>query len=143
MKKLLTFASAALLLVSCASVQMPAPRSYVSVIDYSALTGEGFFVTESNSVSFNYEPIGSIMVEEVGGWGKIQPKDVGKDDAYSSRSGKNVYLYPEMSDAFGTLKKQLAEMGANGIINLKVTTNYSQELNATTSIVLTGMAIRR
>lgn len=67
MKKALLLFFCAIILSSCA-IYLPAPKSIIGMVDYSGLINRGIFVTESNSVSFEYEPVGSIYVEEVGGW---------------------------------------------------------------------------
>ena len=63
-------ASIAALLVGCKMPQYALPEPYVSVetIDYTSLTEFGYFVTESNSVPFDYQSVGSISIEVNGGW---------------------------------------------------------------------------
>ena len=68
MRKLLCIILIVILATSCATVKLPQPYSYSNYIDYSAFTEQGIFVTESNSVSFDYQQLGSISVVEVGGW---------------------------------------------------------------------------
>ena len=144
MKKLFLLSAAMMLFVSCASVQLPAPRSATSLMDYSPLTSNGIFVTESNSVSFEYEPIGSVVAVAYGGWGKLESQKAGKDDSYVSTSGKTVYFDPSLSDAYESLKSKLFEIGANGIINLKATfTPGDPSRYVVGTITLSGMAIAR
>lgn len=65
MKKVyLLFSVMLLVLAACQS--LPTPKSNMVVIDYAVLTNQGIFVTESNSVNFAYEPIGSISIDELG-----------------------------------------------------------------------------
>ena len=37
------------------------------VLDYRKCSGDGFFITESNSVNFKYQPIGSVSSELISG----------------------------------------------------------------------------
>ena len=56
-------------LVSCVTLPPPpAPYAFAGIFDYSPLTSKGVFVTESNSVSFDYETIGSLYAISDGGW---------------------------------------------------------------------------
>lgn len=98
MKRLFLSLACILLLASCASY-LPAPKSFTGLIDYSPLTKRGIYVTESNSVNFEYEAVGSIYAEAVGGFvykdGKPDAVDP-KDDYYvGASSGKKVYVRPE------------------------------------------------
>ena len=77
-----------LVLSACSVSNLPAPKSEIDMIDYSMLTKEGYFVTESNSVSFDYEAIGSIYAVEVGGW-------VSKDGRPELKILDPLYVYGE------------------------------------------------
>lgn len=109
------------------------------MIDYSMLTQQGYFVTESNSVSFNYEAIGSIYAEEVGGWvpknGKPKSMDP-KEKYYINSNQKHIYQEPNLQNAYANIANKLKAEGANGIINLKIS-KYSNK------IIITGMAIKK
>nr|DAX16076.1 MAG TPA: Selenium binding protein, Selenium-Binding Protein [Caudoviricetes sp.] len=153
MKKILALLLLSLSLISC-STYLPAPRSYIGFVDYAPFTEKGIFITESNSVSFNYEPIGSILVEETGGWGYKNPK-IGNNkgshnDDYLApvfRSMAKKIYYPEkLQTAFDNLAIKLKELNANGIINLKI--SYYKEVDSKSKllvgkIIVTGMAIKR
>src|SRR5690606_19343858 len=90
MKKLLWMLSVAFF-ASCATNKMALPEPYttVSIVDYKFYTERGFFITESNSVSFEYTPVSSIVVKSVPGFlpGNYKPKVDPKinNDMYSSR----------------------------------------------------------
>lgn len=58
MKNLFYILLAVLLFTSCS---MYKSINETVVIDYSRYTSQGFFITESNSVSFDYKPIGSVV----------------------------------------------------------------------------------
>ncbi len=89
-----------LVLNSCAT--LPIPESRVGVIDYMPLIKAGVFVTESNSVNFDYTAIGSIIATEKGGWINGNLKR------------------PDAQNALKNIIKELERMGANGIINLNI-----------------------
>jgi uncharacterized protein YbjQ (UPF0145 family) len=117
-----------------------ARRPYLEItssIDYSEYTKSGFFFTESNSVSFDYTPIGKVTATITSGY-------VGKEFAKATNEA-TLWL----------LHKKALEMKANGIINLEF--SYSsgdyvknnsflyldKQNNYYDSITATGMAIRR
>lgn len=116
------------------------------MIDYSMLTKEGYFVTESNSVSFDYEAIGSIYAVEVGGWvskdGKTGPTDL-KEKYYINSNHKQVYQAPNLQKVYRNLANKLKSVGANGIINLKVNFTTDSSIGNPQKIVITGMAIKK
>ena len=149
MKKVLFFILAIGLLTACVTPKLPEPYGFSSFLDYSPLTSKGIYVTESNSVSFDYETIGSISATEVGGWvkkGKEQKvankaRKNNVDDMYADidrnqYTGKNVYVDPSVDAAMERMAKTLKEFGANGVINLKVQWDSGR-------IIISGMAIRK
>lgn len=152
MKKVyLLFVAMLLGLVACQS--LPEPKSNMVVVDYTTLTNQGIFVTESNSVNFSYEPIGSISIDELGGWVRKENKkrmtNVREDYYYNSSNliaGKQVYQAPDMNNMFNKLAAQLHELGANGIINLKITQTfeYQKEIKQFIHrVTISGMAIKK
>lgn len=112
---------------SCGS--LPEPESRIGVIDYTPLIKAGIYVTESNSVNFDYTAVGSIVATEKGGWinGRVKR--------------------PETQDALKNIIKELKRMGANGIINLNIISSVemSDALMSKTfvsAITVKGMAIK-
>lgn len=149
MKKVLFLILAIGLFTACVTPKMPEPYGFSSFLDYSPLTDKGIYVTESNSVSFDYKTLGSVSVTEVGGWVKKgkEPKATREsnksrnDDMYvgldrNQYTGKNAYVAPSFEMAMERMVNTLKEVGANGIINLKV----QRESNR---IIISGMAIRK
>lgn len=149
MKKVLFLILSIGLFTACVTPKMPEPYGFSSFLDYSPLTGRGIYVTESNSVSFDYKTLGSVSATEVGGWvkkGKEQrtARESNKskdDDMYvgidrNQYTGKNAYVTPSLDVAMERMANTLKEVGANGIINLKVQSDPSR-------IVISGMAIRK
>ncbi len=149
MKKVLLLIVSVCMFTSCATYQ-PAPKSFVGIIDYSVLTSKGIFVTESNSVNFDYQAIGSVIAEETGGWvpkssAKQKPASAA-DDYYVSSSSKKNYIAPDIQVAFDNIAEHLLSLRANGIINLKITTSSEIDLVSKLSvdkIIVSGMAIRK
>lgn len=112
---------------SCGS--LPVPESRVRVIDYTPLIKAGIYVTESNSVNFDYTAIGSIVATEKGGWVNGKAKR------------------PTTEDALNNIMKELERMGANGIINLNIipSVEMSDDLMSkvfVSVITVKGMAIK-
>lgn len=89
--------------------------------DYSPLTDKGIFVTEANNVNFDYTPIGSVVSITRG--------------AIDTFGGYAVNI----DTAFDDIAKELLNKGANGLINLDITSSYLNNMYYTT---ITGMAIR-
>jgi len=104
MKKLLFFAAIVLLFYSCSPEIYYAVNSYT--IDYSKYTEKNFFITESNSVNFEYKPVGSIVVESVSGY-------------YNSE-----FISANIDDAFIKLYQVAQKNKANGVINVKMNFGY-------------------
>jgi hypothetical protein len=152
MKKYFLLLSAAAMLTGCATTtKLPEPYSYSSAIDYSSLTEQGYFVTESNSVNFDYKGIGSVFATSVAGWvKKSAAKDEKSDKSFDSwlyfqswDDSKSHYRHAEASinEAFKALGDRLKELGADGIINLKYDYTYSQ--SSEPKVTVSGMAIKR
>lgn len=121
-----------------------------SALDYSKYSNQGFFISESNSVSFDYKPIASVVAEFQTGyeplirngkavvweneWGMKVPKTT-KKLIPATREGVTEELY-----------KKAVQIGANGIINFEISTIrvYTKETGyITTGYVATGMAIKK
>lgn len=114
---------------------------YTSVVDYSRYSQKGFFITESNSVSFEYTPIGSIYVEVVSGDTPIPAKDEMSYETY-------VFKAANLDDAFQKLVDAGMKRDANGVINVKTEhykPYYNKEENKIIgdSWVVTGMLIKK
>lgn len=150
MKKVILLIFAIVLFASCATTTnlYPEPYGFSTFLDYSPLTNKGIYVTESNSVSFDYKTLGSVSVTEVSGWikkggkAKVAKKEKNNlDDMYadveSNRPvGKYMRITASLDDAMERMVNTLNEVGANGIINLKVHTELDR-------IIISGMAIHK
>ena len=156
MKKLFVIALT-LMLTACVSSRYPFIQTS-GYFDYSYLFEKGFFVTESNSVSFNYTPVGSVYASESSGY--LKKEKAPKRMTSKAINKKQDQLYPE-NDPFpkygdyreATVKsvldeiyKQAIALGANGVINLKI--SFSDPVVTKTEIkgsgiTITGMAIKK
>ena len=123
MKRILFIFIAVISLNSCGMMRY---AEYSTTLKY---TGYGdFFFTESNSVSFEYEPVGNVSSMVVSGYIKSKRVEATADDALE-------VLYNEA-------KKNRA----NGVINLKITYEWNRDKNGAItslkSVSASGMAIR-
>ena len=112
----------AFILASCATYS-----PLVSFVDYSSYNNDGIFLTESNSVSFKYEPIGSINVLLYSGFSnevKKAPiiedkKEKGDDIYYSANNGRLKYKDATIQEALRLAVENARSKGANSIINIR------------------------
>lgn len=172
MKRLLFVVITVYGMTSCTTVaNLNSPRSPLitsaSYVDYEPYVDRGFFISESNSVSFEYTPISSLMALSVSGYETIRAEPIKKDnisddgkkkfkdDVYSldrplegvKLSGNFVQVSPQ--DVLDELYRKAVEMGANGIINLKVVSsndfgyNLKGELIPLIGYSASGMAIKK
>lgn len=113
MKKLLLLALVLVMMFSCT----PKMYSFSSVFDYRQFTKEGFFITESNSVSFKYQPIGSVTSCIVSGVSNDPKTSTEKrfDPFYTAQ-----YANATPEAAITLLAKKCKSLGANGVINLRI-----------------------
>lgn len=126
-----------------------------TLLDLRPLTNDGFFITESNSVGFDYQPIGVMTLLEVSGEDenhvvtKQEVKSDYSDDLYFSAIIKKQSKKWKDADGFSALTElvRLAkEEGANGIINLKIKNNWFMVNNKPQYIIsveVSGMLIKR
>lgn len=149
------FAILALVLSGCSVYKTPY-LSTATVLDYSEYTNKGFFLSESNSVNFEYKALGSVSAVSTGGYEVLsttERKNM-QDDVYISQEpSKSVkygkYKSASSKDALSALCNKAMEVGANGVIN--ISTSYipgtydakTGVLISGNSYVITGMAIRK
>jgi uncharacterized protein YbjQ (UPF0145 family) len=106
-------------------------EEYMGYVDYSVFTERGFFITESNSVHFDYTALGSVSVY-------IQSGYKGEDP--------DSYKEAEKEKALFLLFSKVKEQGGDGLINLKFDyrpASISQYSSETSRVTASGMAIRR
>jgi len=124
MKRILFF-TAVVMLASCSTY-----TPMVNFIDYSGYIDQGMFLTESNSVSFDYQPVGSINVLLYSGFAKTNqqpaPTETKKEKVLSdgvyysgnSAQSKGNYQTATIQEALRIAVQEAKSKGANGIINL-------------------------
>ena len=142
MKKLFLALSVALL-SSCVTYS-----PLVNFIDYSAYNDQGMFLTESNSVDFDYTPVGSINVLLYSGYVKQTPEYLVEDKAvdavyYSSSStGRSKYQDATIQEALRIVVDQAKHKGADAVINLHYE-YISAFKNQPAGWYVSGMAVKR
>jgi uncharacterized protein YbjQ (UPF0145 family) len=116
---------------------------YHGVVDYSKYMSRGFFITEANSVSFDYESIGSVTAGVESGWEILDTTTkttTSKDDVYGSSTKTKIkygeYIQAELDDAIEELYSTSIELGADGVINFSIRSSLGE-------YVVSGMAIKR
>lgn len=131
---------ALLLCISC--VPKHTVRAYY--LDYSHLTRLGIFVTESWSVPFDYDPVGSLFVEEYDGAKENKNsiseknKDLFAPDLYKSGDSQN-YVLSTPSSVLDSMAIMAKHIGADGIIGVKI----SPVKETTPGFAVSGMLIKR
>lgn len=138
------FAMCMLALVSCKSM-LPQFTQKTYVLDYSEASKRGVFVSEANSVSFDYEPVASIVVTSKDGY--VQKPKVSKNYDDISPVETNVSYKDEWQEATyaQTLDRAVQsciELGGDGIINITFNVNYDSN-GAVIGNTLRGMVIKR
>ena len=118
MRKILLLMLMTIGLASCVSVQQ---FTTTTVVDYSEFAKQGIFVTESNSVSFDYQPLGSVVSVTQGALSGLVSKSIDKDKAFLDIASK------------------VKEIGGNGILNFKFNITAT---GAASYMTVSGMAIR-
>jgi hypothetical protein len=138
MKKLLVLFVACSFLIGC---QTP-HRIITHTFDYTEYTDKGFFLTESESVGFDYTPIAGISITLADGTfskGNPVPEGLG---THSSSSVVN--FLPK--DALKQLYTECIKLGANGVIGLKLQSRHGMDAlgrNVVGVTTISGTAIKK
>ena len=111
--------------------------------DFRDFYDNGFFVTVSNTVPFEYIPVGYIILTDVAGIIYVPEtdarvrKDTGGDDDtegiyYNPNKGKKrKWVKATSNSALEEIKKIAADKGADGILNVRVEPCFASEKSAT------------
>lgn len=118
MRKILLLMLVVFSLASCVSVQQ---FTTTTIVDYSEFAKQGIFVTESNSVNFDYKPLGSVVSVTQG--------------ALSSFGSQKI----DADKAFMEIASKVKGVGGNGLINFRLNVMAS---GASSVMTVSGMAIR-
>jgi uncharacterized protein YbjQ (UPF0145 family) len=156
MKKSILLLLTTVLMAGCYPIRFSYHQSSV-VLDYSEYTKRGFFLTEANSVSFEYQALGSIFAKVTSGYEILsETSRTGmSDDLYGATASvkRKVkygnYKQAYTDDALKVLYAKAREINANGVINLQFTytpAEYDLKTGLMTypdGVIITGMAIRK
>lgn len=119
-------------IVSCSPVYQK-PYNFTSgITDYSRFNEKGFFISESNSVNFEYQAVGSVYVQQEEGYEVVSNQQLTtkyKDDVTGYESVKrtttlktgNKYIGLDVNKGLDELYRITTSNKGNGIINLKIT----------------------
>ncbi|WP_106832183.1 hypothetical protein [Parabacteroides pacaensis] len=116
-----------------------------SFVDYTKYTTKGFFISEANSVSFEYDAIGSISTLVLSGTENKQNKKNNNAKNVSYGDGlltTHKIIYATQQDVVDGLYNEAVKQGANGIINLKIEP-YFNTLTKREGLQGSAMAIKR
>lgn len=139
MKKVLFSFMLVLVMLSCSTVKY---GTYSSMIDFRYYMDKGFFITQSNSVSFDYEPIGYVQAFSYSGVDDKAKKKYKKDyeqSFYANEGWREANIY----DAIEGLYNECLKNGANGVIDLKMDVVVDDETGYVKKAIATGMAIKK
>lgn len=134
------------LLTSCApKMQYVASSTY---INYQTYVEQGMFITESNSVSFEYTPLGSVSAIVFPGYVKAtRPSQYKYEDLNGNQQlteDYNKWQPADVSDAITLAVDKAKQQGGNGIINFKVQpTSETDGKTVRYGYLVTGMVIHR
>lgn len=151
MNKLLFILPFCLFLGCAPSIPKPSEYKSMSYIDYESYFKNGFYLTESNSVGFEYIPMGTVNYILMGGYktSKVEEKtEINPDAKFSvkeKRKKTDTYLLTReeysVYEAIDQVVNECKKKGANGIINLRI--NVVTGDYATTGYTISGMAIKK
>lgn len=138
------FALCMLAMFSCKSM-LPQFTQKTYVLDYSEAGKRGVFLSEANSVSFDYEPVASIVVTSKDGY--VQKPKVSKnyDDispVETKVSYKDEWQEATYAQTLDRAVQSCIELGGDGIINITFNVNYDSN-GAVIGNTLRGMVIKR
>lgn len=130
----------------CSSCQTSPYIQKVNYLDYSFFKERNFFITETNTVSFPYESLGSISV--VVRSGKAVKSDNEERDSYKPLyQRKGSFKRATLEDAYQLIYDSAKEKGANGLLrfNIEYLTVDGDLIKNKPVIgyIITGMAIKK
>ena len=149
MRKFLIFTLSlmALVLPSCT----PKFSTAFYYTDFSQYLEKGFFITESNTVPFNYDPVGSLYIRQKAGKMvevKVEAQNVKEEVDFTEIYGfwkkkekkTSAVVKPSEASALDAAFDFAKEHNADGIINISF--DYFTE-NGSRGVILRGMLIKR
>lgn len=153
MKKLLLTVCAVMALTLCSCLSTF--KNTVYFTDYRPVAQNGFFVTEANTVPFDYDPIGSMTLKQYNGVeiekeNKVKKEVTGYDDVYMDKlpektakpeKKKSNYKYATAESALEAFAEVAKNKGANGVIGLRI--QFILYKDSKQGIEVSGMLIHR
>lgn len=140
MKKIILICTLGVLLTACSSkVTIPPFVQEAYMLKYNEIAGPNFLITESNSVSFDYVGIGSLVVYEKSGGGDLVNIKIKDNDAIYDSHNKKELMGRRNANIYSALERAVAEAkaaGGDAIINLK--THHEGDF-----VTVTGMVVKR
>lgn len=123
--------------IGCGTLKGAPPISEVAVVDFRALTADGFLLSPDPFIG-PHDPLGQIFVTLQGG------TRVAEGDEHVSYKHLD-YIHVTIDSAVAIAKERAKALGADGITNLRITTE-PRVFNSYTAVggwLVTGLAIRR
>lgn len=132
-------------MVMCSGCQTFEYCQKVNYLDYTYFKERDFFVTETNTVSFPYESLGSISV--VVRSGKVY-KQSGDEESYKPIYQRSAsFKYATIGDIYKLVYNSVTEKGGNGILGFKIDyllpNKFSGKNKSNDGYMITGMAIKK
>ena len=139
-----------LVLILCLSSCAPKFSTAFFYTDYSKYTQQGFFITESNSAPFDYNPVGSIFIRQKAG--KMSDVEILSQNVKEPKGYDELYGDLEMKRSVNNIKRPSDDsvlqaafefaksQNADGIINISF--KYYLE-NGRECVIFQGMLIKR
>lgn len=125
----------------------------LSFVDFSSYTKDGFFLTELESVPFDYTTIGTMSVSETSGVDKEYVQDAKEatgfkkyeDGIYGSPSKKTDKHWRSANfySCLDALVEEAKFAGGDGIVKLQMGFGFDKEGRWDGSLNVSGMVIKR
>ena len=143
MKKALYFALLAIVFASCSTLKPTNRITTTFLADYRPYSSADFFLSPDPYLG-DFKPIGEIRIE-------IHPALVRPTSTSAPKYYDGLYIQPTglveeqipMSDLLEAAVKEALDLGANGIANLKITTQESAVYTSRGKVVSTGKAVTK
>lgn len=152
MKRNLLFTAILLIGMAFTSCKMHQFGYVTTYLDFTPYSEQGFFLTELESVPFDYVPVGTISVTEYSGqdavyYNQTHPKSkVYDDDLYYKAEKSKVskdWRFASAESAIKELVEKSKRAGGNGLVALKTVTTVDTKSNLVVSVTVSGMIINR
>lgn len=128
-------------LSSCITPQF---SQYVGMVDFRPYMEEGFFVSRSNSVSFDYEPIGYVEALVESG----KDKSIKIENKYKKEFEQTYYSNAKWrsatsEDAMKVIVEKSKQVGADALIDIEFKVYTYPNTGNISKVHASGMAIKR